>query len=151
MFRARPPTRTLGNLTRFVEKVLLGKAAVISSMKWPLSRALHEEYCNAMPENNRITDSEDLEAQWSRILSRAVNSADEKHKLFEENGTEGRPKTYVDLTTLQRLNIYNLQRELVLCVKEILDAEERNKQIPLRIVDKLPELLSSYCEPSRHL
>lgn len=97
-----------------------------------------------MSNTNPVADDSDSDSKWSRALCHSLDS--DKHQLFvEDNSPHGHSTPYIDLSTLQRLNIYHLQRNLVLCVKGIIEAKKTTSQIPLDLMNKLPGLLTPYC------
>ncbi|KAH8587814.1 hypothetical protein B0O99DRAFT_747310 [Bisporella sp. PMI_857] len=96
-----------------------------------------------MTHNNRGADSNHADAQWSRLLSEALAGAD--YKLYEEDGSLGNDTfAAVDITTFQRLSLYHLQRNLSLVINDIVESQEKNSQVPVHIMDQVPELLKSY-------
>jgi hypothetical protein len=98
-----------------------------------------------MSDTDPVADNSNSDSEWSQALFQALDN--DKHPLFvEENRPRGLSTPYIDLSTLQRLNLYNLQRNLVTCVKDIIEAKTRTSQIPLDLMNKLPELLTPYCK-----
>jgi hypothetical protein len=90
-------------------------------------------------------------SEWAKLLSEALdyenqdfNPTDEDKK-FRLLGTNKEWEfASLDITTLQRLNLYHLQHKLAQAAKKIDDGRKKGS-VPIEEMDKLPDLLKSYC------
>jgi hypothetical protein len=83
-------------------------------------------------------------SRWPH-LSSALDRADYELFCFEARWRSTPAFAGVDLTTLQRLNLYHLQQKLVVLVREITNAKESIYEVPLALMDSVHECLKCYC------
>jgi hypothetical protein len=87
-----------------------------------------------------------LPSRWPHLLNSALGRAAYELVCFEAESPSTPAVTAVDLTTLQRLNLYNLQHRLMVLVREIAVAEEHASEVPLATMDNVYESLKCYCK-----
>ena len=85
-------------------------------------------------------------SRWPYLLSSALGRAAYKLVHFEAESLSAPAFAGVDLTTLQRLNLYNLQHRLTVLVREIAIAEEHASEVSLATMDNVHESLKRYCK-----
>jgi hypothetical protein len=85
-------------------------------------------------------------SRWPHLLCSALETADYPlASLFRS--PPGMPDVVgVDLTTLQRLNLYHLQHRLVTLVRDIITAQENTSEVPLTTINDVHEALKCYCK-----
>jgi hypothetical protein len=84
-------------------------------------------------------------SRWPRLLSAALDRADYELFCYEPASPSTPAFAGLDLTTLQRLNLYHLQRRLATLVQEVTDARNSASEVPLATMDRVHECLKCYC------
>jgi hypothetical protein len=85
-------------------------------------------------------------SRWPHLLSSALGREFYELVFFEAKSPSTPAFAAVDLTTLQRLNLYNLQHRLVVLVREIAIAKNPPSEVPLVTMDNVHESLKCYCK-----
>lgn len=109
----------------------------------------------ANEDTERISPSE--ESKWAKLLSEALDYEDQDFKSTDEDkksrllfkfrhpvANKELEFASLDITTLQRLNLYHLQHKLAQAAKKIDDGRKKGSVL-IEEMDKLPDLLKSYC------
>src|SRR5437016_6336833 len=86
-------------------------------------------------------------SRWPHLLSSALETADHPLVRLFNRSPPGPPDIVgVDLSTLQRLNLYHLQHRLVTLVRDITTAQENTSEVPLTTMDDVHGALQCYCK-----
>jgi hypothetical protein len=92
------------------------------------------------------SSSQPRSRKWTELLSQAFRNADYPCITYDDDSNS----FGVDLTTLQRLNLYNIQHELVQCVNQMRRAENGELHTDTAFssdaMANLHALLQRYCE-----
>ena len=84
-------------------------------------------------------------SRWPHLLSSALARTDYELTSLEAERPGTPAVADVDLTTLQRLNLYHLQHRLVVLVCQITIAKKHSSEVPLATMDDVHDCLKCYC------